>query len=278
MDKPGIDNGGETSGAPRAGGVAEVIPVPAPYAGKVLTTWGKIAEFLVGLSPVVTLLAGTGMALGGFVHADARGYLFPSRMHAAYAALLASGLALAVASVYVSLWRTCWLSDLYLRARARRLLALRPDPLVHARDPRAVFVEVVPPENWRRVMLETATDVGFLLVDREKGELRFEGDRERWRIPAGAILSCEMEATGSFISRLGRAGHQMIVLRARHPDPDWERSVSPREGGGNPGSPRLFRRAMELRLDILALAEASEGEAPEGRTERTHEPDDADGP
>ena len=42
-------------------------------------------------------------------------------------------------------------------------------------------------------MLETASDVGFLRLDSARGLLLFEGDKERYWVPAGAILSCEVE-------------------------------------------------------------------------------------
>jgi hypothetical protein len=61
--------------------------------------------------------------------------------------------------------------------------------------PEAIFVEMVPRRHWARAnrMLETAGDLGFLRIDAGRGLLLFEGDRERYQIPAGAILGCEVE-------------------------------------------------------------------------------------
>lgn len=54
------------------------------------------------------------------------------------------------------------------------------------------FVEIVPKSAWNETSLsENATDVGFL--DIQNGWLLFEGDNERYRIPARAIVKCEQD-------------------------------------------------------------------------------------
>lgn len=42
-------------------------------------------------------------------------------------------------------------------------------------------------------MLEPATDIGLFVIDHDKRELRFEGDRKRYRIPFDAVTACEVE-------------------------------------------------------------------------------------
>ena len=56
-----------------------------------------------------------------------------------------------------------------------------------------MYVGVVPRQNWGRVMLEDCQDVGLLKTDPGRRELLFEGARQRWRIPADSIESCELE-------------------------------------------------------------------------------------
>ena len=89
--------------------------------------------------------------------------------------------------------------------------------LVKPGDSEALFVEIVPKLNWGKLSLETARDAGFLRVDKARREVLFEGDRERWRIPAAAITYCEMEF---FVEGQGSHAARKVfytVLRARHP-------------------------------------------------------------
>jgi len=89
-------------------------------------------------------------------------------------------------------------------------------------DPRAIFVEIVPRRNWGRVMADTASDVGILLIDSERGEIVYEGDNERFRIPARAIISCAVEK--SVVGAEGQNGsvQYLTVIRASHPSILWE--------------------------------------------------------
>jgi hypothetical protein len=83
-----------------------------------------------------------------------------------------------------------------MRTRRRWLAAAirqRPGALVEPDDPDAVYVGVVPRQNWGRLMLENCQDVGLLKTDPARRELLFEGVRQRWRIPADSIESCELE-------------------------------------------------------------------------------------
>jgi hypothetical protein len=72
------------------------------------------------------------------------------------------------------------------------------------------------------MMLESAADVGFLKVDEARSCLLYEGDVERWRIPAKSVLSCEVE---EFV--VGEGGHgaqsfYVAVLRADVSGQVWE--------------------------------------------------------
>jgi hypothetical protein len=68
----------------------------------------------------------------------------------------------------------------------------RTDAIVDIQDPEAIFVQIVPRGHWGQIMLETATDVGFLIIDPIAREIRVEGGRERSRIPDRSILGCEV--------------------------------------------------------------------------------------
>jgi hypothetical protein len=76
----------------------------------------------------------------------------------------------------------------WLRERIER----RADAVVKADDPEAFFVQIIPRENWTVTMGENASDMGLLRVDRARGELRYEGDLERWVIPADRVISFKL--------------------------------------------------------------------------------------
>jgi hypothetical protein len=71
----------------------------------------------------------------------------------------------------------------------KREFARRTGCLVQPSDADALFVEIVPKLNWGKMVLESASDVGSLRVDKRRREILFEGNKERWRIPAAATVS-----------------------------------------------------------------------------------------
>jgi hypothetical protein len=80
----------------------------------------------------------------------------------------------------------------WLRRVARKEINRRADKIVNPDAPGIRFVEIVPRSAWNDTTLsESATDVGFL--DLRNGYLLFEGDNERYRIPACAIVKCEQD-------------------------------------------------------------------------------------
>jgi hypothetical protein len=81
----------------------------------------------------------------------------------------------------------------YLRWLRERI-DLRPNAIVASDDPRAFFVQIIPRENWRVSLGENAADVGLLVVDKKNDELRYEGDLERWTVPAECVRSFRLES------------------------------------------------------------------------------------
>src|SRR5262249_52506618 len=111
----------------------------------------------------------------------------------------------------------------FLLARARQVVRTRPEALVDADDPDALFVGVVPRQNWGKLMLELSDDMGFLRIDGERQRLLYEGDRERWTIPAASVLSCEVEGFDFGPSAPdGQAAFWVVVLRANVEGRVWE--------------------------------------------------------
>jgi len=78
----------------------------------------------------------------------------------------------------------------WLRERIDR----RPDAIVKSDDPHACFVQLIPRENWTDAIDEDGSDVGLLVLDRGRDELRYEGDGERWTVPAESIRSFDLHS------------------------------------------------------------------------------------
>lgn len=214
-----------------AGRVGEVGTVPERFAGKVLTKRAIVVGNMLAMLVLLAFFAGLGLAIVGLIwmHDGRAVGLGDVRVGTVLTgAMVAVGVVIAVVSGYVGLRNPSAIGNRYLLGLARSAVRLRPDRLVKADDPAAEFCEVVPRENWEKPMLETATDVGFLLVDTRKRELRFEGDRERWKVPGEAIESAEVEEAVAGRGTAGEIRYYMVVLEIRTPAGVVERPVAVR--------------------------------------------------
>jgi hypothetical protein len=236
---------------------ADVKPIDELFAHRILSLKTVILGNLLTLTPLLLLFAGIGLAAGAAYLAFGEGapedgeHVLDPRVGVL---LIAVGVLVAAASAYWGLRNTTKLANWYLRRLARREVLSRPDGLVDPDHPEAVFVEVVPRQNWNRLMLETATDVGFLLVEELRREVLFEGDRERMRIPAGAILSCEVEQTVIGEGTGGAMKYYFTVLRVQQTSGVRELAFAYRGDLGTLGAGVRERRAADLRDRIEGLA------------------------
>jgi hypothetical protein len=209
--------------APRTDGAApssvEVSTVPSPYAGRVLAR-KNVAE-LIGCLPLLALLVPGVIAV---VYGLLKRNEMPLEELAVW---VACGAAAALTGIlFGRQFQMFYVGRALLRA-ARAAVRERPDALVNPDDSEAVFVEVLPREGWGEGTTKTG-DVGFLRVDEAARCLLFEGDAERWRVPAGSVIACEVEPASV------RAGQQdeavvaqyVAVLKARAGDGVWERPLA----------------------------------------------------
>src|SRR5262249_32102768 len=120
------------------------------------------------------------------------------------------------------------LGTAYLVRTLRRRWRARPDAIVSPDEPGSMVVEVIPRQNWQRPVLGAADDIGLLVLDTQRRELRFEGDRERYRIPVGCVESCRVEMV--FGSGAGRSDDYAAVLHARVAGRPWEAPLCPLVG------------------------------------------------
>jgi hypothetical protein len=213
--------------------------------GSVLSRQAKlminVLDFLAGCPALVSLL----LILAGLVPTlDYISFIrFTGRLAAMSPATLLGlisvgvGLGFFPVAIVPFLRNPFCLSAAYLRRRAVREVARRPEAMVDPGSTDAMFVEIVPRKNWGKVMVESASDVGFLRVDENRREILFEGDKDRYRIPVEAIVSCEREA-GIAPAMLAFVRMHAAVLRVRQSGDTWmEIPLVPRGGigllGGN---------------------------------------------
>jgi hypothetical protein len=202
---------------------AEITPVPEPHGGTVLTRGHLAVGTVISLSPLLLTLGAAGLIIYTTVHwwDDLPGL---AALGLLSIATTVAGLGFWFITRYADYLPSC-----YLYRLSKHAVAQRTDALVEADNPETIYVQVVPRQNWARVMIETATDVGFLWIDQRRRQVLFEGDRERWRIPAEAILSCEVE---HFILLGGESNgtntFYLAVLRARLGDAVWEAPLTTR--------------------------------------------------
>ena len=81
-------------------------------------------------------------------------------------------------------------------------------------------------------MMENASDIGFLALNAAKRELIFEGDRERYWIPAESIIEIKHEFWAESIQHQLQSAptlHHLVVVRAMTADGPWETWFSRRQ-------------------------------------------------
>lgn len=239
-----------------AGAVAAVERLPGHSGGADLDRAGKI-ELLLALVPLSALLGGIAMFVWGLVRApwadaDWLGYF-----------LLAAGLVAAAAGGLVCWVNVDYLGLCYMHGRICRTLSHRPDALVLPDDPAARFIDVVPRAQWHQLVPDKPADRGLLRLDPAGTRLVFEGLKERYVIPADAVLVCRVEP---MLPHTGNWNIFAVVLTVRYPagarasvtggrrDDEWEIPLLPRSTEFRRySSTRRRDLAKTLRADIEDL-------------------------
>jgi hypothetical protein len=175
---------------------AEIEAIAPEFSGRILT---RLTIFFDNSFSAVILLSGLIFILGG-------GYLLfdldeiSKQVKIIGISSLLFGLFLWAIFFFFDRINPSFFSYCRLRHIAGRELKRRLDRIINPEDSDSRFVEVVPRARWAKPMLRSAVDVGFLKVDQQNGFLFFEGDNERYRIPAHAIVKCQQEFTSGFDS------------------------------------------------------------------------------
>src|ERR1700730_16391160 len=165
---------------------AVVSRVSSPYGGRVLTPGTALAKNGLFLLQVLVTLAVSfvpavlSVAVANRVSLNNKDLSFVPIL----VGLGLTGLLLWL--LIGQLLRNPW-SSRYVYNKTLAEFQNRPDSVVDLTNPDAILIEVVPRRNWGKLTLENAEDQGFLCVDTERRQLLFEGDKNRYRIPAEAV-------------------------------------------------------------------------------------------
>src|SRR5262249_22172832 len=143
----------------------------------------------------------------------------------------------------------------------------RPETLFPPNDARVIYAEVAPRRAWtdlsgRRLECEG----GLVLIDAERDALLFEGDRNRYVLPAASIVRCDLEE----VTRMGTTdGLYAVVLVVRLAGGDThELPLIPLGGveGVNPWEKAVvFHEVIRELLEGIGLAASepyAEGDGP----------------
>lgn len=184
--------------------LAEIEPVPAAYARRVLTPAHLRIATVLTLLPLAGIASGIGLFILGLSYAHVSQTITSVCVLAGFA------------DCGISTWALVHLQKLlasrYLRGVAEREFRQRPDPIVAADDPQAQFIDVVPRHLWNASFFEPQADIGFFKIDRERQELLLEGDVKRYRIPVAAVTRCEVEEIRLASDQWGTDLHYAVVL------------------------------------------------------------------
>jgi hypothetical protein len=181
--------------------------------------------------------------------------LFPGNRELSFAPVLV-GLGVTAALCWFlggRMLRKPWSAD-YMFRRAQGQMRQRPEAIVDPNNPEAIFVEVVPRRNWGSIALQNAEDIGFLLLDTDRGQLLIEGDNKRYRIPAAAVLSSDVELMNPNSANDERATPVgLVVLKVRDRLGEREVPLRPvRTVAGDALGGNYMERAQELERRIAS--------------------------
>jgi hypothetical protein len=216
--------------ARHAGDVAAMDRVPPDPAATALGRAGK-TEFLLAMVPISSLLGGLGIAIWGAVLRPWDGSSLTGYV------LLFIGIAGAFAGGLICWVNVDYFGITYVCRRLCRVLGQRADALVSPADSEARFVDIVPRVHWHQIVPDRATDRGLFSIDERNGRLLFEGLKERYVIPADAVISCVVEP---MMPHTGNWNFFSVVLTVRYPgtapasviggrrDDEWEIPSLPR--------------------------------------------------
>lgn len=137
---------------------------------------------------------------------------------------------------------------------ARNTMQRRGSSLFSGLEDDLMNVELYGPEKWTAIGLED--DYGFLQIDRSQRVLRFEGNKNRWTVPFGALKKCRVEEgiMGGEGNENAERRYFVVLCAGQENDDDWEYGLI--YVRTEIGSDTYERRYDRARLLFTQLAEA----------------------
>ncbi|QDU40113.1 hypothetical protein Mal4_44680 [Maioricimonas rarisocia] len=214
------------------------------------------------LTPPVTMGLMITMALGplllGLIGLIAAGiYLFMnwSDLSILNRSLIGGGaFAFLVASFLYLILAGQFLASRYAVHVGRKILAQRPGALFLSDDENLRPVEVFDRTAWTSVAAKSI-DFGFLQVDPSRRLIQFEGNENRWHLPAAALTTCRIEEAHVGSEGNAEAEKRYYVVISTHRDGEtWEAGMQPsRIHVGNDTKEERYDRAKRLFEEISSM-------------------------
>src|SRR5262249_20750965 len=115
-----------------------------------------------------------------------------------------------------------FLSARYLVGVGKAALRARPNALFNGSEDELIPVEIFDRTAWTSIMAR-AVDFGFLRIDDRLPLLKFEGNKNRWDIPIGALTACRIEEAhvGSEANQSAEKRYYVVIALDRGGEP-WE--------------------------------------------------------
>jgi hypothetical protein len=236
----------------------EVKPLPPNEAHKVLSRSGIGIAFFLTMLILPVFYASIGGVVAGIYFSKVTHWLDHKPVDTLQ---LAEGLAFAAISLIAAIFsgiaglrNASAIGNLYFRYLSRKAIASRRDKCFDPERPGDLpthFVQIVPRKNWGTMKVETATDTGYLQIDHRRKELRFEGDVDRYRIPAAAITGCSIATYATSASSNLR--YFIVVIQGNTPAGPWEAPISLRPTKLLPPKDHRRRSAEMLMGQITPL-------------------------
>jgi hypothetical protein len=221
-------------------GPARIWPVGADE-GRLSPPLHTAVAFVLALGPLVA-------ALFGLIGAGVYIAMNWSALGGLEIGLILGGAlaVLVIAFIYLALIGQ-FLAARYQIGVARTVLRSRTQVCVQGADDDLIPVEVFDRCAWTSSIIKSS-DFGFLQIDSGRQALKFEGNKNRWEIPAGALVACRIEE--AIVGSEGNPGAEKryyVVLALDHVGAPWEAGlVRSRTELGNDNSQSRYERAEAL--------------------------------
>lgn len=147
-----------------------------------------------------------------------------------------------------------FLASRYLIRVGKKILRGRPNAQLSADSEGLIPVEIFDRAAWTSTVVRSV-DSGFLQIDGARRELKFEGNKNRWLIPATAITKCKIEE-----AHVGSEGNEnaekryYVVIAVNHEGEPWEAGmIHTRTELGSDGQEQRYARAQAFFGEISQL-------------------------